>query len=118
MQINRTVRAALRTLALLACLTAFAAQPAAAQQALPPDTGQTKTNPTPPAAAAPDAASTVTLVPLRDDQGVLAMAVPPAWNDIAQGQWLLEGAPAGRKLSASPNQADFAANWGTPGVTV
>lgn len=131
MHTTRIVRAALLVLALLACLPAFAARPAAAQQAVPPDTGQTKTNPnqptatatataTAPAAAAPaaEAARTVTLIPLRDEQGGLAVAAPPAWGDVAQGEWLLAGAPAGRKLSASPNQADFAANWGTPGITV
>jgi len=132
MQLTRILRAALLVLAMLACLPVFAARPAAAQQAIPPDTGQTKTDSSQPTAtptatatatvtaAAPvtAAAQTVTLIPLRDEQGGLAVAAPPTWSDVAQGEWLLAGAPAGRKLSASPNQADFAANWGTPGITV
>jgi hypothetical protein len=121
MQINRTVRATLFVLALLAWLAALASRPALAQQAAPPDTNQTKTNPSQPpptATSAPAAEPLPALTPISDDGGLLAVAVPPAWNDVAEGEWLLDGAPAGRKLSASPNQADFAANWGTPGVTI
>ena len=109
-------------LVLLACLALLAAPPALAQQAAPPDTSQTKTDPNQPqpaaATATPEPEATLPLTPLRDDAGLLAVAVPPAWNDVAQGEWQLMGAPAGRKLSASPDQADFAANWGTPGVTI
>jgi hypothetical protein len=122
MQSKRTIRAIAIVLVLLTCLMASAPRPALAQQAPPPDASQTKTNPNQPQPTAtnPPAVETaaLTLTPIRDDGGLLAVAVPPAWSDVAQGEWLLAGAPAGRKLSASPNQADFAANWGTPGVTV
>jgi hypothetical protein len=119
MQIYHTFRATLLALALLACLPTFAPQPALAQQVVPPDTGQTKTDPNqPPPTAAATESPAPALTPIRDDSGSLAATVPPAWNDLAQGEWLLMGAPAGRKLSAAPNQAEFAANWGTPGVTI
>jgi hypothetical protein len=123
MQSKRTVRAVAIVLVLLTCLAAFALEPALAQQAPPPDTRQTKTDPNQPAptATVPPAAEQAAapaLTPVADDAGLLAVAVPPAWNDIAQGEWQLAGAPAGRKLSASPSQAEFAANWRTPGVTV
>ncbi len=58
------------------------------------------------------------LTPIRDDQGVMAAAVPAAWNQVAQGEWRIAGAPAGRILSASPNQGNFATDWGTPGIAL
>lgn len=123
MQIYRTLKFALCLLAVMVCLPALGAQAAIAQAPAPADTSQTKTDaaqppPTATNAPTPEPAPTLELTTLRDEQGLLVVAVPPAWNDVVQGEWLLADAPAGRKLSASPNQADFAANWGTPGVTV
>ncbi len=86
------------------------------------DTAQTKTN-QPPAAATPAATAagervTIVLTPIRDEQGVMAAAVPAAWNQVAQGEWRIAGAPAGRILSASPNQGSFATSWDTPGLAL
>lgn len=123
MQICRSFKVLLSLLAVLACLPLLGLRPALAQEVGSPDTSQTKTDASqpPPTATntpAPQPVPSLNLTPLVDEQGVMAVAVPTAWNDVAQGEWLLGGAPAGRKLSASPNQADFAANWGTPGITV
>jgi hypothetical protein len=123
MQIYRTLKVALCLFFLLACLPALGLRPALAQEVGRPDTSQTKTDASQPPPTATDTPTAqpppaLELTPLVDDQGMLAVAVPTAWSDVAQGEWLLGGAPAGRKLSASPNQADFAANWGTPGITV
>ena len=100
-----------------------------AEQPASPDTNQTKINQ--PLPATPTVMPTVTptvtgggstatlvLTPIRDEQGVMAAAVPAAWNQVAQGEWRIAGAPAGRILSASPNQGDFATNWGTPGIAL
>ena len=96
-----------------------------AEQPASPDIAQTKTNQPPPAtptvtpAAAPAGGTTsVVLTPIRDEQGVMAAAVPAAWNQVAQGEWRIAGAPAGRILSASPNQGNFATDWGTPGIAL
>jgi hypothetical protein len=120
MQIHRTIRATTVVLALLACLAAplFAPAPALAQQAAPADTSQTKTDPSQPATPAAEAPPPPALAAISDDAGLLAFAAPPAWDDVAQGEWRLLGAPAGRRLSAAPDQAEFAANWGTPGITL
>ena len=48
----------------------------------------------------------------------MAAAVPAGWSQVAQGEWRIAGAPAGRILSASPNQGNFATNWGTPGIAL
>ena len=88
-----------------------------AEQPASPDTAQTKINQTP-AATPAQGPATVVLTPIRDEQGVMAVAVPAAWNQVAQGEWRIAGAPAGRILSASPNQGNFATNWGTPGIAL
>ena len=88
-----------------------------AEQPASPDTAQTKINQTP-VATPVGGAATVVLTPIRDEQGVMAVAVPAAWNQVAQGEWRIAGAPAGRILSASPNQGNFATNWGTPGIAL
>lgn len=87
-----------------------------------PDTAQTKIS-QPPAAATPTGTAaggtaTIVLTPIRDEQGVMAAAVPAAWNQMAQGEWRIAGAPAGRLLSASPNQGSFATDWGIPGIAL
>ncbi len=109
---RRFLTLALAALSLLATLLALPPQSAAAQPAVPV-ARQTKTDPNP---AQP--AETIAFTTLRAEQGLLSVALPSAWDDIAQGEWQLSGAPAGRKWSASPNQADFAANWGTPGISI
>jgi hypothetical protein len=87
-----------------------------AEQPAVADTSQTKVQQPQPTAAG--AAASIVLQTIRDDQGLMAVAVPTGWSEVAQGEWLIAGAPAGRTLSASPNQADFATNWGTPGVAL
>lgn len=82
-----------------------------------PDTNQTKINQPAPTAAA-NAATEVALTTLRDQQGILAVAVPASWSDVAEGTWQIAGAPAGWTISASPNQGEFVTNWGTPGVSL
>jgi hypothetical protein len=82
-----------------------------------PDTDQTKTNqPQPTTVTTPTVPLALTTI--RDQQGILAMAVPASWSDVAEGAWQIAGAPAGWTISASPNQAEFVANWGTPGVAL
>jgi hypothetical protein len=111
---------------LLACLGLSLPTPSASaqtrtQQVPPTDTGQTKLNqPQPTATAAPDAQppATITLATLTDPEGVLSVAVPLTWNDIARNEWRVGDSAVGRTFSASPNQADFAANWETPGVAI
>ena len=88
-----------------------------AEQPASPDTDQTKINQPQPTAASATPASIV-LTTIRDDQGIMAVAVPAGWSEVAQGEWRISGAPAGRTLSASPSQADFATDWGTPGVAL
>ena len=96
-----------------------------AEQPASPDTNQTKINqPLPatptvtPTIAPTESTAAVVLTPIRDEQGVMAAAVPAAWNQVAQGEWRISGAPAGRILSASSNQGNFATNWGTPGIAL
>ena len=96
-----------------------------AEQPASPDTNQTKINqPLPatptvtPTVTPADSAASVVLTPIRDEQGVMTAAVPAAWNQVAQGEWRIAGAPAGRILSASPNQGNFATNWDTPGIAL
>jgi hypothetical protein len=103
----------------------FLPSPASAQtrtQQVPPtDTDQTKLNqPQPTSTPAPGAQgpATITLATLTDTEGVLSVAVPLTWNDVARGEWRIGDATVGRTFSASPNQEDFAANWETPGVAV
>jgi hypothetical protein len=111
---------------LLACLgLSLRTLPATAQtrtQQIPgTDTGQTKLNqPQPTSAASPDTQppSTISLATLTDSEGVVSVAVPLTWNDISRNEWRVGDAAVGRTFSASPNQADFAANWETPGVAV
>jgi hypothetical protein len=110
-----TPRSALAQTGLRPTAGQFSQQPA--EQPPLPDTGQTKINQPQPTVASTIAA-TVALTPIRDDQGIMSIAVPAGWNDVAQGEWRIAGAPAGRTLSASPSQADFATNWGTPGVAL
>ena len=96
-----------------------------AEQPGSPATNQTKINqPLPatptvtPTITPAESAAAVVLTPIRDEQGMMAAAVPAAWNQVAQGEWRISGAPAGRILSASTNQGNFATNWGTPGIAL
>lgn len=93
----------------------YAQQPA--EQPVSPDTSQTKINQPQPTIVSTTTA-TIALTTIRDEEGTMSVAVPAGWNDVAQGEWRIAGAPAGRTLSASPSQADFATNWDTPGVAL
>lgn len=121
MQVYRTIRVVPFLLALSICLSVIAVRPVLARQTSRYDVRQTKTTPAQPQptpAREVQATAGITLTTITDSEGLLTLSVPPAWNDVAQGQWLLQDAPIGNKLSASPSQAEFAVNWGTPGVTV
>lgn len=74
--------------------------------------------PTDASPAAPAAAANGDFVRVRDQQGVLSVETPAAWQDVAESDWLLNGAPVGRRIAATVNQADYAANWGVPGITI
>jgi hypothetical protein len=87
------------------------------QQGAAPDTDQTKITQPPPGATSATTAS-VTLTTIRDEQGMMSVAVPTGWNEIAEGEWRIADAPVGVTLSASPNQAEFVTNWGTPGIAL
>jgi hypothetical protein len=127
---DRSLRRSLRNAALaasmLACLGLSLPMPPAnaqtrTQQVPPTDTDQTKLNqPQPTAEAAPGAQtpSTISLATLTDSEGAVSVAVPLTWNDVSRSEWRVGDAAVGRTLSASPNQADFAANWETPGIAV
>ena len=92
-----------------------------AEQPASPDTAQTKINQPPvatPVAAPAGAPATVVLTPIRDEQGVMAAAVPAGWNQVAQGDGGLPGHRPGAFCRLRPNQGNFATNWGTPGIAL
>jgi len=57
-------------------------------------------------------------VSVSDQQGILSVETPIAWNDVAESEWRINGTAVGRRIAATVNQADYAANWGVPGITI
>ena len=53
---------------------------------------------------------------VTDQDKILVMKVPTAWNDIDRRGWSFDGEIVGNALSASPNLKKFVDTWKTPGV--
>jgi len=109
-------------IALVALLLSGWARPLQAQARSPIEgpVGQVRTDPNPAPVEQSDATPTVAgdFLPIRDQAGILTVDVPAGWVDVSESEWMVAGQPVGIRLTASPNQRDFAANWGVPGVAI
>ena len=53
---------------------------------------------------------------LRDDSDAITIDVPRPWDDVNGGPWLIDDAPVGQQIEASPDLDRFRTTWAEPGV--
>jgi len=64
----------------------------------------------------PDTGTQYTYTEVQDDDGLLTMQVPTAWNDVDGRNWNLNGDIVGNAIVAAPDLDSFYNSWTTPGV--